>query len=241
VFVRQYNRRLEVVSPGGFPAGVTPENVLDQQNPRNRRLAEALGRCGLIERAGQGVNLMIERSVSQSKPLPNFSGTAMHEVRLTLSGEVTSPAFLRFLERVGADTLKSFSTKDLLVLDALQRNDTVPDPLRGRLTALVELGIVETIGRGRGTRYLLSRSLFSALGQKGTYTWRKGLDNQTNKELLVKHLRETGGGTPFSELQQVLPSLSARRVKALLAELRSEDRIVLRNPEKRRWARWEIA
>ena len=241
VFVRQYSRRLEVVSPGGFPAGVTPENVLDQQNPRNRRLAEALGRCGLIERAGQGVNLMVERSVSQSKPLPDFGGTAAHEVRLTLRGEVTNPAFLRFLEQVGASTLRSFSTQDLLVLDALQRNVEVADYLRGRLPALIELGIVETIGRGKGTRYLLSRGLFSALGQKGTYTRRKGLDDQTNKELLVRHLRESKGGTPFSELHQVLPSLSDRRVKALLAELRSEGRIVLKNPEKRRWARWEIS
>ncbi len=39
VFVRQYPRRLEIVSPGGFPPGITPENILDQQNPRNRRLA----------------------------------------------------------------------------------------------------------------------------------------------------------------------------------------------------------
>ena len=45
VFVRQFPRRLEVVSPGGFPPGITPENVLDQQNPRNRRLSEALAKC----------------------------------------------------------------------------------------------------------------------------------------------------------------------------------------------------
>ncbi|HEY9449689.1 MAG TPA: ATP-binding protein, partial [Gemmatimonadaceae bacterium] len=48
LLVRQYVRRLEVVSPGGFPPGITLENVLDQQNPRNRRLAEAFARCGLI-------------------------------------------------------------------------------------------------------------------------------------------------------------------------------------------------
>lgn len=52
VFIRQFPRRLEIVSPGGFPPGITPENVLDQQNPRNRRIAEAFARCGLIERSG---------------------------------------------------------------------------------------------------------------------------------------------------------------------------------------------
>ena len=55
VFVRQFAQRLEVVSPGGFPPGITTANVLDQQSPRNRRLAEALARCGLIERSGQAL------------------------------------------------------------------------------------------------------------------------------------------------------------------------------------------
>ena len=54
VFVRQYARRVEIVSPGGFPPGITPENILDQQLPRNRRIAETFARCGLVERLGPG-------------------------------------------------------------------------------------------------------------------------------------------------------------------------------------------
>jgi ATP-dependent DNA helicase RecG len=53
VFVRQYPRRLELVSPGGFPAGVTQDNILWRQAPRNRRIAEAFAKCGLVERSGQ--------------------------------------------------------------------------------------------------------------------------------------------------------------------------------------------
>ena len=60
VFVRQYSRRLEVVSPGGFPAGITPENMIDKQFPRNRRIAESLLRCGLVERSGQLQSLLAE-------------------------------------------------------------------------------------------------------------------------------------------------------------------------------------
>jgi hypothetical protein len=51
IFVRQYPRRIEVVSPGGFPSGITPDNVLWQQKPRNRRIAEVLGRCISARRA----------------------------------------------------------------------------------------------------------------------------------------------------------------------------------------------
>ena len=68
VFVRQFIRRLELVSPGGFPPGITTENIVDQQNPRNRRLAEALAKCGLIERSGQGMNLMVERAIRRIRP-----------------------------------------------------------------------------------------------------------------------------------------------------------------------------
>lgn len=237
VFVRQFARRLEVVSPGGFPAGITPDNVLDQQNPRNRRLAEACARCGLIERAGQGMNVMFEQAIKQSKPLPDFRGSAGHEVRLTLRGDVSNPAFLRFIERVGAETLSSFDTRDLLVLDSLQRGEATPDSLRDRLPRLLELGLIERIGGGRGTRYLLSRRYYSAIGERGTYTRRRGLDRGANRELLMKHLIDVGAdGSPFSELQQVLPGLSRGQLRTLLVELRDAGRV--RVEGLRRWARW---
>jgi len=86
VFVRQYPRRIEVVSPGGFPAGITVENILYRQLPRNRRIAETLERCGLVERSGQGANRMFEESIRQAKPLPDFAGTDQYQVALTLHG-----------------------------------------------------------------------------------------------------------------------------------------------------------
>jgi len=240
VFVRQFSRRLEVTNPGGFPPGITPENVIDEQNPRNRRLAEALGRCGLVERSGQGMNLMFERAIRQSKPLPDFTGSSPHAVSLTLRGQVTNPNFLRFLERVGDETLSSFDTRDLLVLDSLQRGEYVPFGLLGRLPRLVHIGVVESIGRGRGTQYLLSRRFAAALGQRAAYTRRRGLDRDQNKELLLRHLRDGGDhGSPMSELQQVVPALSREQVKGILDELRREDRVRLVGA--RRWARWVVA
>ena len=57
VFVRQYRDRLVVESPGGFPLGISLDNILDRQAPRNRRIAEMLSLCGMVERSGQGMNL----------------------------------------------------------------------------------------------------------------------------------------------------------------------------------------
>ncbi len=115
VFIRQYPRRIEVVSPGGFPPGITTENLLWQQKPRNRRIAEALARCGLVERSGQGFDLIYGACIRHGKPLPDFIRTDEHFVWLTLHGTIQDPYFLRFLEQVGLERQASFDLEDLLV------------------------------------------------------------------------------------------------------------------------------
>jgi ATP-dependent DNA helicase RecG len=65
IFVRQFPRKVEVQSPGGFPYGVSPENMLWKQHPRNRRIAEVFLKCGLVERSGQGANLMFKETICQ--------------------------------------------------------------------------------------------------------------------------------------------------------------------------------
>lgn len=226
VFVRQYPQKLETVSPGGLPPGITPENILDQQNPRNRRLAEALAKCGLIDRSGQGMNLMFESAIRQGKALPSLAGTSAHEVRLTLQGTIANPAFVRFMERLGEEKLKSFSTYDFLALDHLRREQGLPEHLKACLPALIAAGAVESIGRGPGTRYILARGLYAALGSKGVYTRKKGLDRSTNKALLLKHIRDNAStGAQMEEFRQVLPALARSQIQVLLRELRGEQAV----------------
>ncbi len=223
IFVRQFGQRLEVVNPGGLPPGITPENILDQQNPRNRRLAEALAKCGLIERSGQGMNLMFESAIRQGKALPSFVGTSAHEVRLALKGTVTSPAFVRFIERLGDEKLRSFSTYDFLTLDYLRREQEIPEHLKVCLPGLIAAGAVEQVGRGRGARHILVRGLYAALGRRGVYTRRRGLDRETNKALLLKHIQDCGtDGARMEEFRQVLPSLGRGQIQVLLRELRAQ-------------------
>jgi ATP-dependent DNA helicase RecG len=225
VFIRQYPRRLEIVSPGGFPQGVNPENILWRQNPRNRRIAEVLARCGLVERSGQGVNAMFEESIKESKPRPDFTGTDDYQVFLTLRGEVQDVRFLRFLEQVGRETLLSFTTEDLLILDTLRHQDAVPEEFTLRLKILRERGLVETIGTGKGTKYLLSKRFYMAIGDKAAYTRRRGLDRETNKALLIKHLEHYAAeGSQLRDLIKVLPNLSRGQIQSLMKELKQEGR-----------------
>lgn len=71
----------------------------------------------------------------------------------------------------------------------------------------------------------LKKSLCSN-GKTGVYTRYVGLDRDTNKELLLKHIRQNNEvGTPFKELQQVLPGLDRNQIRVLMRELRESGKV----------------
>ncbi len=86
--IRQFPKKIEIISPGGFPSGITPDNILEKQNPRNRRIAETFSKCGLVERSGQGFDKIFLENLKESKSLPKFDGTDDYQVFLTLDGVI---------------------------------------------------------------------------------------------------------------------------------------------------------
>jgi ATP-dependent DNA helicase RecG len=226
VFIRQFPRNIEIQSPGGFPDGITPENILWKQHPRNRRIAEIFLKCGLVERSGQGANLIFKETICQGKSLPNFDHTDATQVFLSLPGDIQDPNFLRFLEKIGQERLRSFSIEDFLILDLIQREKIVPSKWQSNVKHLIEAGILEKYGRGRGVRYLFSRRYYSFIGKSGAYTRKLGLDRETNKELLLKHIVAYKHiGSRLQELMQVLPMLSKDQVQKLVKELKLQGLI----------------
>ena len=219
VFIRQFPTKLEISSPGGFPPGITPENILLRQSPRNRRIAEAFAKCGLVERSGQGADRMFEACVKESKRPPDYSFSDDYQVFLALDGEVKDPMFLRFLEKIANVTQTPFIIADLMVLDAVHREQAIPDWAHNRLPFLRKIGVIEKIGR----KNILSRKFYKFVGRKGVYTRKRGLDRETNKQLLLKHIKENKkSGSQLSELRDVLPSLSRNQVQSLLREMKRD-------------------
>ena len=216
IFIRQYRDRLVVESPGGFPNGITLDNILNRQSPRNRRIAEILSLCGLVERSGQGMNLIYEISIMEAKELPDFTGTDNNFVSLTLNGLIIDKKMLSVIKKIGEDRLESFSTSDFLIVNALYHENPISEYLRPRLKWLADIGVVDHVGRNR---YVLSRQLYAAVGKTGVHTRIVGLDRDTNKELILTHIQKNRG-TRFNELQQVLPSLSRGEVQVLMRELK---------------------
>jgi ATP-dependent DNA helicase RecG len=84
VFVRLYDDRLEVESPGGLLPGVTLDQLLagGMPRPRNPVIAGALCRLGLMVEAGRGLALIGEEMARLGSPPPEFA--AAHSFRVTL-------------------------------------------------------------------------------------------------------------------------------------------------------------
>ncbi len=222
VFIRQYPDKIVFESPGGFIGDITTDNILDRQAARNRRLAEILGRCGLVERSGQGMNLIFEECVKDAKALPDFDGTDAHRVKMTLGAAIVDDSIIRLLKAIGESTLSSFATEDFLAVRGVLMGTRLSPGIKKRFPRLVKLGVLERTGKNK---VLVSRKYYKSIGVSGSFTRLKGLDSDTNKELLLSHMRNMGNtGAKRSELAQVLPSLGERQIQWLLKSLQFEGK-----------------
>lgn len=232
VFVRQYADRIEFDSPGGFPVEIRLDNILHRQSARNRLIAQVFSLCGLVERAGQGVNLMFASAIRQSKEKPDFSRTDQYTVTLILNGRMQNPAFVRFLRQFEATTLESLSTDDWLALDVLSQEKPLPEGLLPRTTRLLQLGMIVRVGNGR---FILNEPYYRF--QRREETFHRLRASEERKEKLESRIAEHAvDGVATGDLLSVLPDQSRDKVRGVLEELLAENRIYRRG--EKRWSRW---
>ena len=75
---------------------------------------------------GQGMNLIYEELIKQSKPSPDFSRTDQYQVGITLHGTVQDPAFVRFVEKVSKESTVLFGTHDWMIFAHAARGEKIP-------------------------------------------------------------------------------------------------------------------
>ena len=122
VFIKLYPDEIIITNAGGFPSGVSKENILTvNSRPRSKRLTEVLQKTGLIERSGQGVDKMFYLCLMQSKPLPDYSHTDTTQVELRLKAKIIDSAFYLFLNKIQSDRTDKLNVFDLLTLDKIRQ------------------------------------------------------------------------------------------------------------------------
>jgi ATP-dependent DNA helicase RecG len=122
VVIKQYPDSINIINSGGFPNGVTKDNILTvSSQPRNKRVMEVLEKTGEVERSGQGVDKMFYICLMESKPLPDYSQTDDYQVDLCLRARIVDEAFYIFVNEIQHRRKDKLNVFDLLTLDRVRQ------------------------------------------------------------------------------------------------------------------------
>ncbi len=172
-FVKLYPQSMTIVNAGGFPHGVTIENILTvPSTPRNRLLADVLSKTGIVERSGQGVDKIFYNTLIEGKPEPDYSKSDDFKVELTLQATMKDRGFALFVESV-QQTLpddQKLSVMEVVTLSKVRDGRPIADLDRKTVKKLETRGLVEKRGRTRGLFYILSRSYYEFTGDLASYS-----------------------------------------------------------------------
>jgi len=205
VHVRLENEALVVSNPGGLVDGVTLANLLTTEpRPRNRTLADALKRIGIVERSGRGVDKIYRGLLRFGRPAPDYSRTDAHGVVVRLATEEADLDFARLVVERERDGAAELPIDSLIALAAIRELKRVgADELAARiqrdaasakrtLEALVEAGLVEAHGSTRGRSYTLSAAVYQHRGDKAAYTRQAGFTPIQNEQMVLNYVRQHG-------------------------------------------------
>ena len=180
VLIKQSDKSLDIISPGGFPLGVTQENILTvNSTPRNRLLADILLKTGVVERSGQGVDKLFKNTIQESKGTPDYSKSDVFQVHLHIPTIVQDKAFVLFIEHIQKELKIDLSLSEVLTLEKIRQNADKETLDRSAIKVLLEKNLIESKGRTANKGYMLSKIYYTFTNQHAVYTKQKDPEIET--------------------------------------------------------------
>ncbi|MCH8555556.1 MAG: putative DNA binding domain-containing protein [Schleiferiaceae bacterium] len=235
VVIKQYPNKITITNPGGFPKGVTIENILTvSSTPRSRLMTEILEKTGLVERSGQGVDKIFSITLSEGKAEPDYKNSDMFQVSLTLRTEIIDKAFHVFVSQYqNSEKEPKLGVEQIITLCKI-RNGIFQNLKNEIVSQLAKSGLIEKIS-GHTNRYTLSQE-YHVLVNDGLKIGKRYLVKEI--ELLLLTLQ--GNALKMGDLEIMLTdSLSRNQINYLKTKLL--DDAVLKVEGKYRGARYSIA
>ena len=205
VHVKLDSSGLHISNPGGFIEGVTLDNLLvAPPHSRNPLLADIIKRIGLAERTGRGIDRIYEGMLRYGRPAPDYSLSNASLVSVFLANVAADRDFLKMVVEQH-DRLGDPIVEPLIILARLrdERRLTTSDiapvlqkseaQTRTILERLLEAGMIEAHGSGRGRSYTLSAGVYQQSGQKAAYIRQAGFDAIQQEQMVLKYIASHGG------------------------------------------------
>lgn len=238
IFIKLSPKEFTIKSPGGFLPGVNPQNALYVEGKwRNRLLMEVLHEIGFVERSGVGLDRVFETSIKSGKGSPLLEETTDDFVKLTLPAIIQDIGFVSYLEKLSSEKNIMFNEiDDLVEIENIRSTGKYKE--KPKAEKFLKMGIIERIGIGSGTRYVLSKKFYEHIGKKAEYTRRKGLNRESRLELLRNYFNDNQTGQ-MADLRELFDyNLDRKQIQKLLNILRYEGLIYFDptpSPQKGYW------
>jgi ATP-dependent DNA helicase RecG len=190
--IKQSDLKLEVLSPGSFPLGVTLENLVSTSStPRNRLLTDVLQKTGVVERSGQGVDKIFYQTLKEGKSAPDYSKSDDFQVELKLSATIEDKAFALFIESVQSELPdnEKLSVHEIIYLNHIRNENYSCNVDKNIIKNLLNKDLIEQRGKTSGTYYVLSKTYYEFADQKGVYSKNDWDQNQTFT-IIFQHLNK---------------------------------------------------
>ena len=171
IFIHLYPDMVEISNPGGFPYGVNLGNILTvNSSPRSRLMAEVIEKTGLIERSGQGVDIMFTNCIKEGKPLPDYSYSDDYQVDLRFYGEIPDDAFYLFAQDIchQQELESKLNAFDWLTLHYIWKGN-IEAAYKDSYPKLLDMGLIiedSYFGYVLSSRYLLYKPHVRTIAQR---------------------------------------------------------------------------
>lgn len=221
VVIKQYPDRIIILNPGGFPKGVTLENLLTvNSTPRSRLMAEVMAKTGLVERSGQGVDKIYSITLSEGKAEPDYTGSDAFQVTLSLCTPIVDRAFHVFVssyQRSGKDP--KLGVEHIITLGKVRQG--LHQNLKPNVVEqLVTMGLL-TKTHHSAKRYRLA-NIYHQLADDEQRIGKRYLTTEVTAVALA--LQE--GALKIGELEQGLDEMFTRSQLRTLLQRLAEDGII---------------
>lgn len=220
IVIKQYPTKLSVISPGGFPIGVTLENILTvSSTPRNRLLADVLAATGIVERSGQGMDVIFRLTLSEGKQTPDYSKTNDYQVTAILSATVKDPGFALFIKSIQQELPENqkLSVFDVLTFCAIREGKQPKDKEIAK--RLYSMGYLEKRGKTSAIRYILPRRYYELTGNQSEYSELTDWDEEQIWSVLFRYLKKYGTAKKTDIAKLIGQHISDSQLRRLLERL----------------------
>ena len=235
VHVKLDDSGLNISSPGGFIEGVNLNNLLvAPPQSRNPQMADIIKRIGLAERTGRGIDRIYEGMLRYGRPEPDYTLSTAYFVNLFMANIAADRDFLRMVVEQH-DKLGNSHVEPLIALarlkderrlttgelaPALQKSEP---QTRVILERLLEVGLVEAHGTGRGRSYTLSAKVYQGAGQKVAYVRQAGFDAIQQEQMVLSFI-DTHGSIKRADVME-LCHLDRNQAYRLLTRMKGAKQI----------------